>query len=234
MLSSNSLYKLLNWRSMVAVLVALLALTGTLGTGATPASAQGCYPFHIVKPGENLYRIAVAANTSWQWLVAYNGIRNPNVVFVGQRICLPPVGPGVTVTPITVRTATPRPTVPTATPRPGVPTPPPAGNIRLPAPGVFPSINLNTYFARIGDSLTITGINFPTNEKVNIYLGNLGAGYPATPVATATTGADGSLLTTITIPPSVGGFALVNAKIGVLVRGEVTGYFGFNFFNRRA
>jgi LysM repeat protein len=229
MLSSNSLSKLLNWRSMVAVLVALLALTGTLGTGATPASAQGCYPFHIVKPGENLYRIAVAANTSWQWLMAYNGIRNPNVIFVGQRICLPPVRAGVTVTPITVRTVTPRPSGPTP-----IPATPPASNIRLPAPGVFPTINLNTYFARIGDSLTITGINFPTNEKVNIYLGNLGAGYPATAVATATTGADGSLLTTITIPPSVGGFALVNAKIGVLVRGQVTGYFGFNFFNRRA
>jgi hypothetical protein len=230
--SSKFLNKAFDWRWSMAILVALLALAGTFTTGQTTASAQGCYPFHIVKPGENLYRIALAARTSWQWLMWYNGIRNQNLIYVGQRICLPPVGAGVTATPIQVRTATPRPPRPTVAPRPTT-APPPTSNIRLPAPGVFPRITLNTYWARIGDSLTITGVNFPTNEPVDIFLGNLGAGYPATPVASAVTGADGSLITTLTIPPSAGGFALVNAKIGVLVRGRVSGYFGYNFFNRR-
>jgi len=44
---------------------------------------------HIVQPGENLYRIALQYNVSVQTLMQFNGLRNPNVIYVGQVIFIP-------------------------------------------------------------------------------------------------------------------------------------------------
>ncbi len=44
---------------------------------------------HIVQPGENLYRIALKYNVSVQTLMQFNGILNPNVIYVGQVIFIP-------------------------------------------------------------------------------------------------------------------------------------------------
>ena len=54
---------------------------GTVGKG------QGI--FHIVKPGENLFRIGKAYDTTSDVLARANGIRDPRQVTVGQRIFIP-------------------------------------------------------------------------------------------------------------------------------------------------
>ena len=56
------------------------------GSGAGPG---GCGCVHIVRRGENLSRIAWRYGMSVWALAARNGIRNPNYIWAGQRLCVP-------------------------------------------------------------------------------------------------------------------------------------------------
>jgi LysM repeat protein len=47
-----------------------------------------CTFVHVVQPGDTLYSIAVRYGTNWQRLKAANGLYNPNVIYVGQRLCI--------------------------------------------------------------------------------------------------------------------------------------------------
>lgn len=66
-----------------------------------PTSSGGV---HVVRRGENLYSIAWRYGTSVQALSRANGLRNPNFIWVGQRLVIP----GRTVT------SSPQPSQPTA------------------------------------------------------------------------------------------------------------------------
>ena len=56
-------------------------------SAAVKQPAQGV--FHIVKPGENLFRIGKAYDVSHEELARVNSIRDANQIFVGQRIFIP-------------------------------------------------------------------------------------------------------------------------------------------------
>ena len=66
----------------------------TGGTTGAPTPSSG---IHIVKRGENLFRIALRYGVTYQVLAAANGIANPNHVYVGQRLVIP--GHGSTPSP---------------------------------------------------------------------------------------------------------------------------------------
>jgi putative chitinase len=64
--------------------------------GCAPA---GCAPApkppsggttYVVKPGDNLFRIALRYNMSYLYLAQYNGISNPSNIYVGQTLRIPP------------------------------------------------------------------------------------------------------------------------------------------------
>lgn len=57
---------------------------------ARPAQAQEAV--HVVARGENLSTIAQRYGYSMVELAAYNGIANPNIVYVGQKIAIPSSG----------------------------------------------------------------------------------------------------------------------------------------------
>jgi LysM repeat protein len=57
-----------------------------------PATAQASGLVHVVKPGENLYRIALRYGTTVQAIAAANGIHNPSLIYVGQRLIIPTGG----------------------------------------------------------------------------------------------------------------------------------------------
>ena len=59
---------------------------------AGPTAAPG-EVLYTVKAGDNLFRIALAYNLSWQYVAQYNGITNPNAIYPGQVIKIP-VGGG--------------------------------------------------------------------------------------------------------------------------------------------
>ncbi len=73
---------------------------------ATPTATQTPPPpppsgeiVHVVQPGENLFRIALQYNLPTAVVAAYNGITNPNMIFVGQKLRIPTGGAAVAPTP---------------------------------------------------------------------------------------------------------------------------------------
>jgi LysM repeat protein len=200
-----------------AALLAVLMLLMAFAPSGRASAQAACSPSHIVVPGENLFRIALANGTTWPILAQLNNLPNPNYIKLGQVICLP--GSVVVIPP-----------APTPLP-PTTPVPPPASiGLVLPPPGTFPSIDFNTRSAGPGDTITITGINFPTNETVDIFIAPVGAPYPAAASGSAVTAPDGTLNTIFTVPGDVAGVPVHGSPLSVMVRGRTTGYFGFNFF----
>lgn len=59
----------------------------------TPASSSDVV--YVVKRGDTLSRIAAKYGTTYQKLAAYNGIANPNIISVGQRIKIPGAGKSI-------------------------------------------------------------------------------------------------------------------------------------------
>jgi len=70
------------WRLLIPALVAL-SLLFILIPGV---SADTTY---VVKPGENLFRIALNHGLTTQELAAYNGILNPTRIYAGQTLLIP-------------------------------------------------------------------------------------------------------------------------------------------------
>jgi LysM repeat protein len=92
-----------------------LALLAMLAPGAV--SAQGIGQTHVVQPGENLFRIALRYGVSIQALATINGIVNPAMIYVGQRLVIP-----ADVAAVTPLTPTPAPATPDTTSAPITPT----------------------------------------------------------------------------------------------------------------
>lgn len=66
----------------------LLSTPSRVPTDTTPDIAQNnnCI---TVKRGDTLSQIAIKYNTSYQYLAKINNIANPNLIYVGQKICVP-------------------------------------------------------------------------------------------------------------------------------------------------
>lgn len=83
----------------VLVVLIVVALLGVQAAAAAPAHASSVV--HVVKRGENLYRIARRYGTSVQAIAAANHIPNPNRIYAGQRLIIPsgskPVPGGKTI-----------------------------------------------------------------------------------------------------------------------------------------
>ncbi len=59
-----------------------------------PPSVEAGGVIHIVRRGENLTRIAARYGTTVRAIVRANGLRNPNLIYVGQRLRIPVGGGG--------------------------------------------------------------------------------------------------------------------------------------------
>jgi len=61
------------------------------GTTTAPPTTPGqtCATVYVVKPGDNLFRIALSYDYSQYYLAQYNGLANPSMVYVGQQLCIP-------------------------------------------------------------------------------------------------------------------------------------------------
>ncbi len=69
----------------------LIIPTGTTPPGPTPIPPQPgrCRYYHVVRPGENLYRISLAYGVPMSAIAAANGIANYNLIYAGQTLCIP-------------------------------------------------------------------------------------------------------------------------------------------------
>jgi LysM repeat protein len=63
---------------------------GTTPPGPTPPPPSGqCRFRHLVRPGENLFRISLAYGVPVSTIASANGIVNYNLIFAGQTLCIP-------------------------------------------------------------------------------------------------------------------------------------------------
>ncbi len=57
---------------------------------AAPASGGSCAaPTHTVKPGDTLAKIAGKYQVSGSSIIRANSIRNPDLIYLGQTLCIP-------------------------------------------------------------------------------------------------------------------------------------------------
>jgi LysM repeat protein len=78
--------RLARWiRFLIGLSAFLLVLVGLLWLAPALAS-----DYHIVRPGENLERIAREYGVNLEDLRQYNDIVNPNHIVIGQQLMLPP------------------------------------------------------------------------------------------------------------------------------------------------
>ena len=70
---------------VAAILISMLPIAAT----AMPMASGGYY---IVRPGDTLSQIAVYNSVSIQQLMVANGLINPNLIRVGQRLTIPAAG----------------------------------------------------------------------------------------------------------------------------------------------
>jgi LysM repeat protein len=54
-----------------------------------PPGTPGASVVHVVQPGENLFRIAMRYNITVEAITAANGIPNPRLIYVGQKLTIP-------------------------------------------------------------------------------------------------------------------------------------------------
>ncbi|MCW5881321.1 MAG: LysM peptidoglycan-binding domain-containing M23 family metallopeptidase [Anaerolineae bacterium] len=117
-------------RTWLAVLLAAVGLCAT----AAAAHAQG--DVYVVRPGENVSQLAARWGTSVEAIARANGLANPNLVLVGQRLIVPSGDGGALAAASTV--------------------PPPAlphRDLALPAP--FASVRLSPQQPRQGQTVKI-------------------------------------------------------------------------------
>jgi LysM repeat protein len=74
---------------LFTVCLSVLCVFGLLSFSIEQAQAQNSGTLHIIQPGETLGGIAAKYGVSYLQLARYNGISNPNLVRVGQRLRIP-------------------------------------------------------------------------------------------------------------------------------------------------
>lgn len=75
--------------------VAVIAIGLITACSSTPANYR--YRSHVVRPGETLYSIGWRYGVDYQSLAAWNGLSDPSLIYVGQRIRLTPPAGGTAV-----------------------------------------------------------------------------------------------------------------------------------------
>jgi hypothetical protein len=201
--------------SVVRVVLAVMMVAGVLAlslampgqTDKAQAQVADCTQYHVVQPGQNLFRISLAYGKRWDVVQAKNSIANPNVIYPGQQICVAWVGDDVVSPP---------------SPGPGTGGP----NVIFPGNPFGPTTEPRIYFPQVtlGQSFELRGYNFPPNRQVVIGMKVLN-GTVYTPYYTATTDAQGEFYVSVDIPP-----ALENSSTVAVEAQTASGFYGRNWF----
>ena len=77
------------------VWLTVLALSALLAFSLTAATAQASCGTHVVRSGENLFRIGLRYGIDYRVLASFNGIYNPARIYAGQVLQIPCQGAAV-------------------------------------------------------------------------------------------------------------------------------------------
>lgn len=85
----NARFKFSRIAMALLVLLVLVAATATPSLAAVPSD---CKQTHTVKAGDYLSVIASTYKTTWQTLAQINQLKDPNLIYVGQVLCVSTTG----------------------------------------------------------------------------------------------------------------------------------------------
>ncbi|HLF89975.1 MAG TPA: LysM peptidoglycan-binding domain-containing protein [Anaerolineales bacterium] len=141
---------------LIVVLMLFGMMAATTPSAAAAESVPGCKQWHTVQSGEYLTKIANLYNTTWLALVEINDLEDPNLIFVGQILC-------VSVANATTPT-TPAKDLPNST-----------SSIRVYATSVKEdqTVTLQGKYLATSTSYTIYMSNFKANQPVNYWVGSV-------------------------------------------------------------
>src|SRR5512145_719778 len=74
---------------LASISVLLSILAGCASRTAMPSAKRGQGIYHVVRAGENLFRIGKTYDVSYAELARLNSLRDPGQIRVGQRIFIP-------------------------------------------------------------------------------------------------------------------------------------------------
>lgn len=194
----------------------------------TTATATPCATEYVVKSGDWIRQIARQFNVDWRDIVSLNKLTAPDLIYPGQKLCIPAK---------TLTTATPTRTTaaPTATPSATATGPTPtASRTATAAPSATPrptlSIAIPTFriVSVVRDqSVTIEARDFPAGLKFDVRMGAMGTrGVGGTLVTTQDSGKGGTFTATYTLPAALKG----TGQVAIRLENTSTGYFAFNWF----
>ncbi len=210
--------------ALLAVFSALaFGLAALLPVGSSLAMAQqNCTATYVVRSGDTLYNISLSFRpVTWSEIAKANNISDPNLIFVGQSLCIPAAGTPAAATP-TPAAATP--TKPAATATPAGPAPTPAAATPTPVPVIVPVFSIKSVTR--DTSVSIAGQNFPASATFTVRMGAMGTlGVDGAQAGTIKTNADGTVSGTINIPAGLKGTSL----IAIRLEGP-GGYYSYNWF----
>jgi lipoprotein NlpD len=80
-----------HWGIFLALVIfsSLLGACAQRTVGPAPSARRAHGIYHVVKPGENLFRIGKAYDIGFEELARVNGIRDPSQIRVGQHLLIP-------------------------------------------------------------------------------------------------------------------------------------------------
>jgi hypothetical protein len=182
-------------RKLISITLAVAVL---LFGGTTPAAAACAtgQTEYVVKTGDNLFRIGLRYGVPWPTLAALNTLPNANLIYVGQALCIPPATP----------------TTPPPTP---ISAPPPAGTV--------PTITITA--VRANQTVTISAVNFPTNQKFEVRMGPFGTLGINGIVAGSQDSGTGEFTANYNIPAALQGSYRIAIRLD-----SAYGYYSFNWF----
>lgn len=169
------------------IFLAFALLLSGLGAMAQPALAAEkttCTQTHVVERGEYLSEIAKQYEVSWRWLAEINNLKNPSLIYPGQKLCV-----------ALVDSATGNPVSPV-----------------IPVTGESPTFSIISVVK--GRSVTIQVVNYPANLEFQVLMDKIGTrAVDGVKAGTATTGKDGSFKATFNIPSSLADQTLIAIRI---------------------
>jgi len=75
-------------RRILLILLVLVVLLASSSIGVTKVQAATCTKYHTVKKGEWLAKIGRYYGVSWKYLANINNLKNPSIIYPGQKLCV--------------------------------------------------------------------------------------------------------------------------------------------------
>ncbi|MFP4321925.1 MAG: LysM peptidoglycan-binding domain-containing protein [Anaerolineales bacterium] len=191
--------------------------SGNFVRGQDPNLFRG-WRTHTVTDDDTLFGISQQYDEAISQIAQANNIDNLQLVFVGEALLIPPVE-GTLPPPLTGGGTDPE-TQPPAT-----------GGVHQPPPDTIPNLSITPRTAGPGDTVTVSGSNYPGNTEVVLYLDKPSQNLRSDALESVQTAADGTFTTMLEIPQTWDGtLSVTQPTVSISGYAQSGGYWAMNYF----